>query len=168
MKKKIITGREVFDFLAGKYGTGNKTTMKIMGYRNICEIIPVKIFPEDSNSNGKNKAAIVFHEDEGLGDFSILFCSSMPNNGNIDRILSETTPSLHPENPSEGKGAETKFNISYGEGKTSRIPRIRRIRGSHDKFDMVVRILDIEITRDITYLAYSLPCEKTRSSILEI
>src|SRR3972149_11369950 len=158
MKKKIITGREMFDFLTNKYGTRDKTTAKITGYRNLCEIIPVKIFPEENNSNGKNKAALVFHEDLDMGDFSILFCSSVPNNGNIDRILREIRPNLHPENPKEINETGN-INISFGE-KSGCTPRVSRIRISHDKFDVMVRIIACYIELDIISLTHLLPCER--------
>jgi hypothetical protein len=163
--KKILTGTELFLFLSEKYSTGEKNTVKLTDYRNPCEIMPVKIFPEDQNSNGKNKAALIFHKDGD--DFSILFCSSMPQNGKIDRILTEIRPSL-PEGPGESSEPENKFNVSYGE-RNSRIPRVKRIRSSHDRFEMMARILELEITKDVTYLGYSLPCEKTRppSPIME-
>lgn len=135
---------ELFDFLVRKYGTGEKTEKKINGYRNLCIVATVKIFPSTKNGGEKNKAALFLHVDTENHDYAIVFCSSVPKNDNEDRKLIEIRPSAHGGEP----------NINFGETGCGS-PRVMRIRSSHDEFAMRARMIAFDIAKDINYLIHS-------------
>ncbi|HEY4715253.1 MAG TPA: hypothetical protein VIH31_02005 [Candidatus Paceibacterota bacterium] len=142
METKLLTETMLFNILAKKYGAGEKRIMKINGYRNLCEIVAVKIFPNSLNIDEKNKASLFFHKDEN--NFAIIFCSSMPRNSNVDRKLIEIRPSLNGGEP----------NINFGETSTGS-PRVMRLRSSQDEFSMRTRMIAFDIAKDVNYLVYS-------------
>lgn len=133
--KKPPSPKDIFESLALKYGNGERKFMEIKNYRNTCEVVSIRIFP-DKNGVEKNRAAIFFGQDDN--GYSIVFCSSEPKAGKDCMKITELSPSRKSGEP----------NASFGE-QSCGVNRVIRYRSDFDEFDFKAREIALKMQIDV-------------------